>query len=191
MLFDLLNTQFGLPAAIWPRYANCFVRQQVPAHTTLLAEGDVASRVYFVEQGCLRGWFNAQGKDVTFQFFFEQQTVSSLESFSSQKPSLFSLETLEPCVLWWLSRADAYQLLRELGAGTQAREQLAGLLLSRVQHYLTHAVAFVRDTPQQRYEHLLAHAPWVVQRVPQHYIASYLGITSVHLSRLKRRIAGY
>ncbi len=60
-----------------------------------------------------------------------------------------------------------------------------------MQHYLTHAVAFVRDTPRQRYEHLLAHAPWVVQRVPQHYIASYLGITPVHLSRLKRQVAGH
>jgi len=191
MLLELLTTRFGLTEAIWLQYADCFVRQQVPAHTTLLAEGEVARRVYFVEQGCLRGWFNAQGKDVTFQFFFEQQTVSSLESFSSQKPSLFSLETLEPCVLWWINRADAYRLLEELGEGPQAREQLAGLLLSRVQHYLTHAVAFVRDTPQQRYEHLLARAPWVVQRVPQHYIASYLGITPVHLSRLKRRVVGH
>lgn len=191
MLFELLTTRFGLTEATWLHYADCFVRQQVPAHTTLLAEGEVARRVYFVEQGCLRGWFNAQGKDVTFQFFFEQQTVSSVESFSSQKPSLFSLETLEPCVLWWINRGDAYRLLAELGEGAQAREQLAGLLLSRVQHYLTHAVAFVRDTPQQRYEHLLAHAPWVVQRVPQHYIASYLGITPVHLSRLKRRVVGH
>ena len=119
MLFEMLHARLGLDAAAWPRYADCFVRQQVPAHTTLLAEGEVARRAYLVEQGCLRGWFNAQGKDVTFQFFFEQQTVSSLESFHYQKPSLFSLETLEPCVLWSINRADAYRLLRELGEDSQ------------------------------------------------------------------------
>lgn len=189
MLFELLREKFAVDAATWQRYAGCFTRQEVPAHTTLLAEGDVAKRAYFVEKGCLRGWFNCQGKDVTFQFFFEQQTVSSLESFHYHTASLFSLETLEPCALWWIAREDAYRLLQELGEVPQARQQLAAMMFDRVRHYMAHSIAFVRDTPKQRYQHLLAHTPWVVQRIPQHYIASYLGITPVHLSRLKRLLA--
>ncbi len=186
MLMDLLRARFPGAAIDWQRYAACFSRLEVPAHTTLLAEGDIAKRAYFIERGCLRGWFNSQGQDLTFQFFFEQQTVSSLESFHDQAPSLFSLETLEPCVLWWVARADAYRLLRELGAVPELREQLAGFLFDRTRHYLAHCVSFIRDSPKQRYQDLLKHSPRVVQRVPQHYIASYLGISSVHLSRIKK-----
>lgn len=169
----------------WPEYAACFHRLAVPARTTLLREGEVAKRGYFVEQGCLRVWFDRQGKDLTFQFFFEDQTVSSLESFRHHRPSLFAIETIEPCVLWWIAREDAYRLLRELSEYPAARDWLAGLLFERMTHYMEHCLAFIRDTPRQRYDHLLAHEPRIVQRIPQHYIASYLGISSVHLSRIK------
>jgi CRP-like cAMP-binding protein len=99
---------------------------------------------------------------------------------------LFSIETIEPCVLWSLSQEDVYQLLRELGESAPLREKLAGLLLDRTRHYVEHCLSFIRDTPKERYQHLLATNPRVVQRVPQHYIASYLGISSVHLSRIKK-----
>jgi CRP-like cAMP-binding protein len=46
-------------------------------------------------------------------------------------------------------------------------------------------VSFIRDTPEQRYTNLISERPHIVQRVPQHYIASYLGITRVHLSRIR------
>jgi hypothetical protein len=86
-------------------------------------------------------------------------------------------------VVWWLARADAYALLKELGEVPETREQLAGLLLDRT--YMEQCVSYIRDTPKQRYQQLLAQSPQVVQRVPQHYIASYLGISTVHLSRIK------
>jgi CRP-like cAMP-binding protein len=186
MLIDLLRTRFPNDAIDWQRYAACFTRLAVPAHTSLLAEGEVAKRAYFIEKGCLRGWFNSHGKDITFQFFFEQQTVSSLESFHDHAPSLFSLETLEPCVLWWVARADAYWMLQELGAVPELRDTVAGFLVDRLRHYMAHCVSFIRDSPKQRYQELLRHSPRVVQRVPQHYIASYLGISTVHLSRVKK-----
>lgn len=183
---DWLRTQFMLSPAQWQRYAPCFARLEVPARTVLLREGEVAWRAFLIEQGCLRVWFNSQGKDVTFQFFFEHQTVSSLESFRQHAPSLFYLETIEPCVLWHISRDDVLRLFAELAEAPAGRERLAGLLLDRTQHYMAHCVAFIRDTPRERYQQLLAQQPQVVQRVPQHYIASYLGISSVHLSRIKR-----
>jgi DNA-directed RNA polymerase specialized sigma subunit len=50
-------------------------------------------------------------------------------------------------------------------------------------------VSFIRDTPEQRYQKLLKERPHIVRRVPQHYIASYLGISKVHLSRIKSKLA--
>ena len=186
-MLEWLRARLSLSAEQWQRVAAGFTRLEVPSRTLLLREGEVARRAFFIEQGCLRVWFNSQGKDITFQFFFEQQTVSSFDSFRQHTPSLFSIETIEPCVVWWLSRADAYRLLTELGEVPALREKLAGLLADRTRHYMEHCLSFIRDTPRQRYQQLLATAPQVVQRVPQHYIASYLGISTVHLSRIRNQ----
>jgi CRP-like cAMP-binding protein len=56
-------------------------------------------------------------------------------------------------------------------------------------HYMHEFVSFIRDTPEERYLNLLQESPHIIQRVPQHYIASYLGVTTVHLSRIKGKIA--
>lgn len=183
---EWLPAQLSLSAEQWQRYAPCFTRLEVPARTLLLREGEVAKRAFLIEKGCLRVWLTSQGKDITFQFFFEQQTVSSFESLRQHTPSLFTIETIEPCVLWWISREDAFQLLAELGESAALREKFAGFMLDRTRHYIEHCLSFIRDTPTQRYQHLLASNPHVVQRVPQHYIASYLGVSTVHLSRIKR-----
>ena len=185
-MLEWLRTQLALSADQWQPYAARFTRWEVPARTLLLRENEIAKRAFFIEKGCLRLWFGSQGKDITFQFFFEQQIVSSFESFRQHTPSLFSLETIEPCVLWSLPQEDVYQLLRELGQSATKREQLVGMLFDRTRHYVEHCLAFIRDTPKERYQHLLTTHPRVVQRVPQHYIASYLGISSVHLSRIKK-----
>jgi CRP-like cAMP-binding protein len=185
-MLEWLRAQLSLSTEQWQRYAACFTRLEVPARTLLLQEAEVAKQAFFIEKGCLRVWFNSQGKDITFQFFFEHQTVSSFESFRQHTPSLFSIETIGPCVVWWLAREDVYRLLAELGEVPEMREKLAGLLFDRTRHYIEHCLSFIRDTPKQRYQHLLEKTPQVVQRVPQHYIASYLGISTVHLSRIKK-----
>ena len=61
-------------------------------------------------------------------------------------------------------------------------------MFERTFHYMQHFLSFIRDTPQERYLNLLNQKPHIIQRVPQHYIASYLGISTVHLSRIKKKI---
>jgi protein gp37 len=59
----------------------------------------------------------------------------------------------------------------------------------RQTHYINEFVSFIRDTPEERYQKLLTERPHIVQRVAQHYIASYLGVSTVHLSRIKSKLA--
>lgn len=87
----------------WEKYLHLFKRIEVPAKTTLLKEGEISKVAYFVEEGCLRIWFNNHGKDITFQFFLEGEDVSMIESFRTGQPSLFSLESIEPCTLLSIS----------------------------------------------------------------------------------------
>lgn len=68
----------------------------IPSKTVLLEEGKVADRLYFVRKGCLRLFFYNEGKDITFQFFFEGDFVASFDSLYKGTPSEFSLESIEP-----------------------------------------------------------------------------------------------
>ncbi|HEY9008333.1 MAG TPA: cyclic nucleotide-binding domain-containing protein [Ohtaekwangia sp.] len=76
----------------WNEFSHLFKRQIITAKTTLLREGQISKNVYIIEKGCLRIWFNNNGKDVTFQFFLEGESVSSIESFWTNQPSLFNIE---------------------------------------------------------------------------------------------------
>ena len=61
-------------------------------------------------------------------------------------------------------------------------------IFERTFDYMKHFISSIKDTPQQRYLNLLKEKPEIVKRVPQHYIASYLGVTTVHLSRIKGKL---
>src|SRR5277367_6426239 len=92
-----MNSSLNSGSTSWDRFGHLFKRQEVPAKTVLLHEGEISRKAFYIEQGCIRLWFNNHGKDVTFQFFFEGQAVSSIESFRKEQPGLFTVETIEPC----------------------------------------------------------------------------------------------
>lgn len=188
-MLEKFRDNFPVSPEKWEEYASRFQRVQVPAKTILLREGEISRKAYLIEKGCLRVWFDNKGEEITFQFFFENSTVSSIESFKKGTPSLFSLETIEPCILWWIDKNDVDSLLEEVSEIPSIRNRILNTLFERTLHYMQHFLSFVRDTPLERYENLINKQPHIVQRVPQHYIASYLGISRVHLSRIKNKLA--
>lgn len=166
------------------KYSHLFVRADIPPKTTLLAEGEISKTAYLIEKGCLRLWFNNNGKDVTFQFFFEGEVVSSIESFSTNKPSLFNLESIEPCVVSKISKDDFFHILED---SLEIRREVEEFILQRLIFYQELFLSRIKDKPEDRYKELIRKYPKILQRVPQHYIASYLGITPVSLSRIRNR----
>lgn len=184
MALNILGEMMSDPDK-WDRCRRFFRMLNVPAKTTLLNEGEVARSMYFVKSGCLRLWFNKDGKDITFQFFLENQAVSSIESFLGDKPSMFSLESIEPATLASLTRHDWDQLYQMY---PRLRDVFVQVLLGRLEHYGQLFLSRIKDSPRERYESLLRDQPEIVRRVPQHYIASYLGVTPVSLSRIRNRM---
>src|SRR5688500_8294342 len=87
----------------WQKFSYLFKREEIPAKKILLREGEIARKVYFIEKGCFRLSFNNNGKDITFQFFFEGEGISSAESFRYNQPSLYSIESLETSVVQTLT----------------------------------------------------------------------------------------
>jgi CRP-like cAMP-binding protein len=188
MLFNFKN-KFPQLAVYWDKYLEFQKRIEVPAKTILLEEGKVSTNYIFIEKGCARLALNKDGEDKTIQFFFEQQGLSSFESFTKNTPSLFTIETIEPSVIYVLPKGQFQNLMTDLSHEPDFLNLILEIMTERQLHYMHEFVSFIRDTPEQRYQNLITERPHIVQRVPQHYIASYLGVSRVHLSRIKSALA--
>ncbi|PWV48896.1 Crp/Fnr family transcriptional regulator [Chitinophaga sp. S165] len=174
---------------IWSAYKKQFTRIEVPAKTDLLKEGETAQKMFFIETGSVRVWHNHNGRDITCQFFFENNMVSSIESFKKDIVSPITIQTIEACVIWWIDKREMKKIIEEMKEVPQLRDMLVDALFERTFDYIKHFTTYILNTPEQRYLQVLRDRPELVQRIPQHYIASYLGITSVHLSRIKNKLA--
>jgi CRP-like cAMP-binding protein len=163
------------------------VYREVPAKHCLLEMGAVCKEVYFINQGAMRFYYLTEdGKDVTGFIFLENMFATSHSSFLWQTPSEQVIETLEPCQLLVIS-FDDLQALYELVPRTN-------ILMRKIQEermsYAQRVVAsFILNKPEDRYLALLARQPELLQRVPQIILSSYLGITPVSLSRIRRRLS--
>ena len=159
----------------------------IPARTIIVHEGMTAPQLYFVRTGAIRIWLNKGGKDITLQFFFEGEGATVLESFLYGEQSPFSIETIEACKLSVLPRETFSQWIADNTAFKDWFYQTA------VQKQLQHSkrlLSLITRTPAQRYGDLMKDRPELLQRVPQQYIASYLGITPESLSRIRARRTG-
>ncbi|WP_295767037.1 Crp/Fnr family transcriptional regulator [uncultured Mucilaginibacter sp.] len=148
----------------------------------------VEDRLGFIVSGSVRYFYIKDGEEVTGYFCFEKEFVSSYKSFLRIEPGINYIQALEDTEMIVVTRQQWEQLL--------AHPQLAykmerfGRLLA--EHYLCcyedRIAAFVTESPEERYLKLLSNGKGVLQRIPQHYIAHYLGITHVSLSRIRKRI---
>lgn len=153
--------------------------------TLLLQEGDIASKCYFLLQGCIRQYTVVDGEEKTTAFFTEEEAVVSFTSYTQHVP----------CTQNWVCVEDVVAIVGEQDDERAAYAQfprLQGMTLTMVEQDFGKRQAefetFIVSSPEERYLNLLQHRPELLQRVPQHQIASYLGVTPESLSRIRRRI---
>ena len=183
------KNKFPQLEAYWDRYLPHQKRMEVAAKTILLEEGKISQHYIFIEKGCVRFFFNNNGDEKTIQFLFENEGLTSFDSFVNHVPSLFTIETMEPSILYLLPKQYVSQLMSELSHEPDFLQMILKMAAQRQTHYINEFVSTIRDTPEQRYQNLLNYRSHIIQRVPQHYIASYLGVSAVHLSRIKSKLA--
>ncbi|MCL2416409.1 MAG: Crp/Fnr family transcriptional regulator [Bacteroidales bacterium] len=164
------------------KYEHLFEEITVPKKIILLQEGEISQRVFFVKQGALRLWANNNGEDVTFRFCFENEAVSS---FFGNEPSIFTIEALESSTLIVIEIEDFKKLLE---ITPEYKDMFIELLTKRLNDYANLFLSRITKSPEQRYIDIMKNNPEILLRVPQHYIATYLGITPVSLSRIRNRV---
>jgi len=188
-MFLHFRKQFPQLNQYWDKYLPFQQRLEIPAKTVLLKEGQVSQNYISIEQGCVRAYFDKDGNEKTLQFFFENDGFSLFDSFVNEVPSQFTIETIERSVLYLLPRIHVLQLIEDLSHEPSFMQMLLKISAERHKRYNNELISFIRDAPEQRYERLLTERPHIIRRVQQHYIASYLGVSTVHLSRIKGKLA--
>lgn len=183
-MLDQLIEKLKTDKARWNQFQDYFVENEIASKTVLLHAGETSKHVHIVKKGCLRQWFNKDGKDITLQFFFEGQPVASIDSFISNQPSLFTIESIEPSTIVSISKEHFEQLNNSY---PELKERFHDFLFQRFRNYAQLFLSRIKDSPKERYDDLLKNHPEIIKRVPQHYIASYLGITPISLSRIRNR----
>lgn len=181
-LFDHIQQYGQLNKAAQKSLEAALQKVELAKGAFLITEGKVCSHLYFLEQGSMRGFYNLEGKEVTYWFAFENNFVTSFLSFITRKPGMENIQAMEDCALW----AIAYDDLQKLYTKHPDMERLGRIVHER--YYVMLEERFVSNhfkEARERYENLLTHAPHILQRVPLGYIASYLGITQETLSRIR------
>lgn len=151
----------------------------------VLQEGQVCKYAYFINSGCLRYYYSIQGQENTAQFFFDNGWYADYESFLSGKPTKQNIETLEKSELLLLSAKDLQQLYIDIPKFERFGRLMAENAFLGIRQ---RSEMLENQTAEERYLALMKERPKVFERIPQHYIASYLGIKPPSLSRIRKRI---
>ena len=170
----------------WELFSSKLVRQQFSKKQMLLKTGQIERYLSFVEKGTIRFFIPKEDNDLTFGFAFDNAFMSAYNSFLTQTPSTYHVETLSETILWRLTYSDLQEIYKNTQVGNIiGRFASEDLFLKKAKRELS----LLNDSAEQRYLNLFTERPNLVQNIPLKYVSSYIGITPQALSRIRRRIS--
>ena len=151
-----------------------------------IEEGKKAREVALVIDGMFRQYYTKNGEEKTTYFFFENHFMTSYISCITGKSSLVTIEALSNATYI----AFPYKVLQELFEQSMAWQKFGRLIAEYLGIGLEERmVSLLLQSPEERYVDLLnSNKKKIIERIPQHYIANYLGITPVSMSRIRSRL---
>ncbi|WKN41345.1 Crp/Fnr family transcriptional regulator [Tunicatimonas pelagia] len=157
-------------------------REHYPRKAILHRGQTVCDHLFFIESGVVRTFYYRDGKDITAHIATDYGAITAIDSFIQRKRSRYTIEVLEDSQLIKIHYYDLYQLLEK----NPALERTIRIFLEHVYIDLAERIeGLLFHTARERYEHLLAQNPAIIQRVDLKHIASYLGISQETLSRVR------
>jgi CRP-like cAMP-binding protein len=183
-LFDFISRYVSLTDEEKNAIIALDIFRSVKKGTVLLQEGQKSDLCYFVIQGCIRTYYVIDGEEKTTAFYTEMEGITP-HCVINKKPSEYYISCVEDCLLTVSDtkmEAETFQKFPkfETLCRIMAEEELAKEKINFDE--------FKTSSPEQRYLNLLEKRPDLILRVPQHQLASYLGIKPQSLSRLRARI---
>jgi CRP-like cAMP-binding protein len=151
----------------------------------IFTEGNVSDEIYFVTKGCVRLFYNVDGTDKTAFFYTEGKFICAGESYTFNIPAIENYQAVEQTEIFVFTKSKIDVLLKEV-----PKFEIIARIATENELITSQKViaSFVTKSAEERYIDLLNTQGELFQRVPQQYIASFLGVSPETLSRIKTRV---
>lgn len=183
---QILNHIHPLPEASQAKLLACISEVSFKRKHLLLKANTIERRIYFIKTGIVRAYAYQNDNEITFWFGKEGETIISMRSYVANQPGYENIELLEDCQLYELQTKKLQELFDTDIHIANLGRKFAELELIKTEERL---IARQFSTAAERYNDLMKNHPDLLKRVPLGYIASYLGITQVSLSRIRSDIS--
>ncbi|RUA25915.1 MAG: hypothetical protein DSY76_06280 [Bacteroidetes bacterium] len=165
----------------WQKFSSYFIYEEYNKKDIIRDEGSICTYLYFVDKGILRKYYIDDGDEKTFHFAMENTFTTDYESYLHRSVSYFVIQALEASSIVKIPM----EALEYAYSSMEHGQKLGRLLAEDYLFIFSKKIkAIYTKTPLERFLSFKRDFPDAFERVPQHYIASYLNISSVHLSRL-------
>lgn len=187
LLYQKINAITNISADEFDFFKRLFVAKQLRKRQYFLQEGDVCKYQAFVEKGLLRSYtVDDKGNEHILQFASEGWWMADLSSYLTGDPSFLNMDALEDAQLLLLTKDSWEAAMKQIPALEHYFRIIIQNNLVATQKRLLQSLA---ESAEEKYNRFLQIYPDCAARVPQHMIASYLGITRETLSRVRRQRA--
>ncbi len=185
ILFEFISKYVTLTEEEKQAIITLDIFRTVKKGTILLKEGQITNQNFFVLKGCIRKYYIIDGEEKTTAFYTEMEGITP-HCVINKKPSEYFVSCIEDCILVISNSDMEVEINTKFPVFDTICRKLSEELLAKQQINLDE---FKTSSPEQRYLNLLQNRPDLIQRVPQHQLASFLGIKPQSLSRLRARIS--
>jgi len=169
----------------WLFIASFFRRKVLPKGAIMTKQGETESYLSFIEKGIVRFYIPDEENELTFDFSFDKEFACAYDSFLTQAPSQYELQTLTETIVWQISFEDLQQVYATSVAGNYlGRFATEKLFLAKSKRELS----LLKHNAKERYLRLFEEQPNILKSIPLKYVASYIGITPQALSRIRRQV---
>ncbi|MEM8527566.1 MAG: Crp/Fnr family transcriptional regulator [Bacteroidota bacterium] len=185
ILFDFISKYIHLSKEEKAAIIELDIFRTAKKGTLLLREGEHSSYGYFVLKGCIRTFYLIDGEEKTTAFYTEMEGITP-HCVLTLKPSEYHIACVEDSIIIAYNPAMEAAIFEQFPKFERLCRLLSEELIAKQQLNFDE---FKTSSPEQRYLNLIEKRPGLMQRVPQHQLASFLGITPQSLSRLRKRLA--
>jgi CRP-like cAMP-binding protein len=165
---------------------ECLLVREIPKGDFLVRAGQVCKYVSFVNKGLVRVYYTFDGKDISIGFAGTGEYTAEYESFLTRKPAAQNIGALVDTQVIDLGFEDMQRLYKQFSAFQEFGRKISEMLFVLLNQRNTALLAL---TPEDRYRNMIAGNPQLLQQVPQYMLASFIGVTPEHLSRIRRKMS--